>query len=118
MEMICIGCPLGCKLTVNRGEDGAISVSGNRCKKGERFAVDELTAPVRTVCSTVKTVFPEAPVLPVRTSKEIPKDRIFDVMAEINKTVVETRPRRGDAVIPNVLGLGADIIATSDMLSK
>ena len=75
-----------------------------------------MTAPMRTICSTVRTDFPEAPVLPVRVSADIPKDRIFDVMREINHTVVKERVRRGDTVIQNVLGLGVDIIATSDML--
>ncbi len=114
-QLICIVCPRGCTMHIEE-KDGAYSVTGNACKRGERFAVSEMTAPMRTICSTVRTAFPEAPVLPVRVSADIPKDRIFDVMQEINHVVVNTRVRRGDAVIQNVLGLGVDVIATSDML--
>lgn len=39
-------------------------------------------------------------------------------MREINKVKVDTRVGRGDVIIENVLGLGADIIATSDLLRE
>lgn len=114
-EMTCIVCPNGCRLTVEEG-GGHIKVSGNRCRRGETFAVTELTRPMRTICSTVKTVFPETPVVPVRVSTEIPKEKIFDVMKEINRVTVTERLLAGDVVIHDVLGLGADIIITSNVL--
>ena len=117
MEMTCIVCPNGCALTVEKnGEE--ITVSGNRCKRGEAFAKAELTRPMRTICSTVKTVFPDVPVLPVRTSSEIPKDKIFAVMEEINKVTVRERIHSKDIIIHNVLNLNADIIATSSLLTE
>lgn len=114
-ELTCIVCPNGCKLTISENGD-CITVTGNKCPKGEQFAIAELTNPTRTICSTVKTTFPQMPVLPVRVSAEIPKNRIFDVMNEINKVVVKDPISRGDVVIPNVLNLGVDVIATSGML--
>ena len=75
-----------------------------------------MTAPKRTICSTVRTAFPDAPVLPVRVSADIPKDRIFDVMDAIRAVTVTERIARGDVVIPDVLGLGVDVIATSSLL--
>lgn len=117
MEMTCIVCPNGCALTVEKnGEE--ITVSGNRCKRGEAFAKAELTRPMRTICSTVKTIFPDVPVLPVRTSSEIPKDKIFAVMEEINKVTVRERIHSKDIIIHNVLNLNADIIATSSLLTE
>ena len=113
--LTCIVCPNGCTLTVDTS-DGSFKVSGNKCPRGASFATAELTCPMRTICSTVRTVFKEAPVVPVRVSKEIPKDKIFDVMNEINKVTVDKRLGTGDIVIPDVLGLGADIIITSDLL--
>ena len=113
-KMICIVCPNSCKLTVDN-IDGKIIVKGNTCKRGENFAIQEITDPKRTISSTVKTTFGDFPVLSVRVSDEIPKGRIFDVMAEINKVVVSERLKIGDIVIKDVLGLGVDIIATSDM---
>lgn len=114
-EMTCIVCPNGCHLTIE-GEGENRKVSGNLCKRGEAFAAAELEHPVRTICSTVATVFPETPVIPVRVSAEIPKERIFDVMKEINQVQVTEKLGTGDAVIKNVLNLGVDVIVTSNIL--
>ena len=114
-SFVCIVCPKGCTLNVTR-EGEKINVTGNSCKRGEAFAIAEITNPKRTICLTVRTVFEDVPVLPVRLSADIPKSRIFDVMGEINKVVVKTKIGRGEAVIKNVLGLGVDVIATSDIL--
>ncbi len=114
-ELVCIVCPKGCTMHIDE-KDGETIITGNTCKRGEKFAISEMTEPKRTICSTVRTSFDEMPVLPVRVSDEIPKDRIFDVMAEINKVCLKERVRRGEPVIKNVLGLGVDVIATSDIL--
>lgn len=115
--MTCITCPRGCALTVTQDGD-EITVTGNACKRGITFGTSEVTHPMRTICSTVKTAFPDAPVLPCRVSADIPKDRIFDVMKEIGKVYVDERVGRGDVLIPDVLGLGVDVIATSDVLRE
>lgn len=114
-EMVCIVCPRGCTIKID-GSGENIAVTGNGCKRGAQFAISEMTAPTRTICTTVRTIFKEVPVLPVRVSSEIPKDRIFDVMHAVNEITVSKKVRRGEAVIENVLGLGVDIIATSDLL--
>ncbi len=116
-EMTCIVCPNGCRLRVGE-KDGEITVEGNRCKRGIEFAVSEMTNPVRTISSTVATVFPEFPVLPVKVSKAIPKSKIFDVMKEINKVTVVAPVGAGDVVIADVLGLDADIVASSNVLAE
>lgn len=116
-QMTCIVCPNGCRLQIEES-GGVWKVTGNRCKRGEAFAVSEITNPVRTICSTVATIFPDIPVVPVRVSGEIPKERIFDVMDEINKVTVTKRLKRGTAVIENVLGLGVNVIVTSGILEE
>lgn len=116
-EFNCIGCPRGCLLRVEE-ENGGFAVTGNSCPKGKEFAISEMTAPKRTICSVVRTVFADSPVLPVRVSADIPKEMIFDVMDEINSVTVTERIGRGDVVIENVLGLGVDVISTSDLLKK
>ena len=116
-EIVCITCPRGCTINIETaGNDW--KVSGNACRKGKDFAIAEMTAPMRTVCTTVKTSFRLAPVLPCRVSDEIPKDKIFDVMQEINKVTVTKQLNRGDVIIKDVLGLGVDVIATSDLLTQ
>ena len=52
-ELICIGCPMGCPLTVEL-ENGEIkTITGYTCKKGETYARKEVTNPTRIVTSTV-----------------------------------------------------------------
>lgn len=116
-KLTCIVCPNGCTLETEQN-GGEISVSGNKCKRGVDYAVKELTCPMRTVCSTVGTAFKNTPVLSVRTSREIPKSRIFDVMKEINGVYIEHPVARGDVIIKNVCGFDSDIIATSNMLKE
>ncbi|MEF9917014.1 MAG: DUF1667 domain-containing protein [Lachnospiraceae bacterium] len=116
-ELICIVCPNGCKMKVEKKEEQWI-VSGNKCKRGQVFAVAEMTHPMRTICSTVKTSFPNIPVLPVRVSEDIPKELIFQVMQEINQVVIKEVVGKGEVVIPHVLGLTANVIVTSDLLKR
>lgn len=116
-EFPCIGCPRSCLLHVEE-ENGGYAVTGNSCRRGYEFAISEMSCPKRTVCSTVRTAFAETPVLSVRTSADVPKDRIFDVMAEINRLTLTERIGRGGVVIKNVLGLGVDVISTSDSLTR
>ena len=98
-EFTCIVCPNGCPLQVKWEEGSAdFTVSGNRCPRGREFAVSEMTAPKRTICSTVRTVFEGVPVLPVRLSAEIPRKRIFDVMEQIRRACVTKPVERGSVV--------------------
>lgn len=108
MELVCIVCPKGCRMTVENGV-----VTGNTCKKGEAFAKSEATCPMRTVCSTVATVFPEMPVLPVRTDGEIPKSKIGELMKLIDTIEVTQKLRRGDVVASSVVGTDVNLIATA-----
>ena len=116
MDIVCIVCPKSCRITAEPSDPPVIA--GNSCQRGYKFALDELTRPMRTVCTTVRTAFPEAPVLPVKTAAEIPKDKIFDLMALVNAVTLEKRVSRGDTVIENALGLGVDVIATSDLIKE
>ena len=113
-EFVCIVCPNGCTLRTEN-QDGVITVSGNTCPKGEEYAKTELTNPTRTLTSTIATSFPKQHVLPVRTSAAIPKCEIKNAMAAINKLVVTTRLKCGDAVVKDFMVTGVDLIATDDI---
>lgn len=115
-EFTCIVCPNGCHLQVEiKGEE--IQVTGNGCMRGEAFAREEITHPMRSISTTVRTSFQEASVLPVRVSAEIPKEKIFDVMNAINQYTLQHRVKAGDVIIKNVENLSVDVIATSDLLA-
>ncbi len=113
IELTCISCPLGCPLRVETDESGGVvSVSGNTCKRGEAYGRKEVTAPTRTVTSTVRLEGGAAPVVSVRTRTDIPKDKIFPVMEEIRKAVAKAPVKIGDVIVANIAGTGVDLIAT------
>lgn len=114
-ELVCIVCPRGCTLQAEE-EAGGFRVTGSGCKRGADFARSELTAPMRTLCTTVHTAFPNVPVLPVRLSAEIPKGQIFPVMEAINAVTVDQPVDIGGVILKNVLGLGVDLVAASGLL--
>lgn len=114
-ELVCIVCPRSCRMTIT-SEGDELVVTGNTCKRGKEFAINEMTDPRRTVCTTVRTSFPSVPVLPVRVSGAIPKNKIFDLMREVNRITVSKRIGREEVVVSNILDLGVDLIATSNIL--
>lgn len=112
--LICIGCPNGCLVTVDKNQDGSLSITGNTCKKGEEYARNEVTAPKRTVTSIVRVAGGKNPVVSVKTKEEIPKEKIAVCMEEINRTVLKAPVSLGQTVIADVAGTGVNIVATAD----
>ena len=111
-ELICISCPMGCHLKVDAENK---TVTGNTCKRGEMYGINEVTNPVRVITSTVRVGNGELPVVPVKTNNPSPKGLNFKCMEEINKAVVNAPVKIGDVVIKNVLGTGVDILATRNV---
>jgi CxxC motif-containing protein len=115
-KFTCIMCPLGCTVTVKADDSGNIfEIIGSRCLKGEKYIRDEFSAPKRVLTSTVAIDGAKFGRLPVRTSDFIPKDRIFDLMKEIQKIKAKAPIKIGDVILKNILGLGVDIVATRDL---
>lgn len=117
-EFTCIMCPLGCDLRAEtgQGEMGEeILVTGNTCPKGKEYAIQELTDPQRNIATSVLVAGGELPLVSVRLTRAIPKNRIFDVMGEIRRQKLAAPVRAGEIVIENVLGLGSDVIVTKDV---
>ena len=115
-ELTCISCPLGCPLKVETDENGAVlQVTGNTCKRGEVYGKKEVTAPERTVTSTVAVVGGSAPLVSVRTQNPIPKGKIWECMAAIRKAKVQAPVQIGDVVIENVCGTGVNVVATKNV---
>ena len=59
-ELTCIGCPMGCPLTVELENGAVTAVYGNTCPRGDAYARKEVTAPTRIVTTTVQVVLPNA----------------------------------------------------------
>ena len=110
-ELTCIVCPRGCRLKI----DDDMNVFGNACPRGEKYAIQELTNPTRTVTSSIRVTNRPYTLVSVKTDQPIPKDKMFEVMEEINKLTVEAPTKIGDIVKKNILDLGADIIITKNI---
>ena len=113
-DMICIVCPNGCRMKVQY-DDMDITVEGNTCKRGEQFARNEIISPMRSLTTTVRTVFKGFPVLPVRTDKDIPKPLVLSAMKEIGRITVSKKVVMGEYIIENILNTGVNIIASCDI---
>ena len=100
-DLICIVCPKGCHLKVD--EENGYKVTGNGCPRGAAYGEKELVNPTRVITSTVR--------VPVKTASDIPKGKIYDIMKELDKVTMKAPVAIGDVVIPNVLGLGVDVVA-------
>lgn len=110
-NITCIGCPLGCGITVTMEGGKVIKVEGNTCKKGETFAISEATDPRRILTTTMRTS--SGGLVPVKTDKPVKKGMLFDMMKAVNGSVAKEPVDIGDVLVKNVLRSGADIVATS-----
>ncbi|MFA4844013.1 MAG: DUF1667 domain-containing protein [Candidatus Margulisiibacteriota bacterium] len=113
-KITCIECPIGCQLEVNEEGGHVISVTGNKCDKGPVYAQQEIENPMRVLTTTVLAVGLEPKLVPVRTSRPIPKAKLMEAMAVIAKTRLTHPVKVGDVVIKDLLGLETDLLATRD----
>ena len=112
-NLICVSCPLGCPIEVEIENGKVVAVTGNTCKRGDAYARAEITNPVRSLTTSVKVENGIHPVVPVKSSGPVPKDKMFECMNIINSVTVKAPVKIGDVVIENILELGVDIVATN-----
>ena len=115
--LTCIGCPLGCALTAEKGSTDW-EISGYTCKRGLDYAKKELTRPERTVTSTVRVSGGAANVVSVRTAADVPKDAIFIVMEAVNAVVAPAPIAIGDVLCEDIAGTGIALVATKAVKAK
>ena len=113
-NLVCIICPMGCRLKTTGTADD-LKVSGNKCKKGVTYAHDEITNPVRMICTTVKIKGGIHKVIPVKTDKAIPDKYKLDVVREVNDIILTSPVKMGDIVISDLFGTGVNVVAERDM---
>lgn len=114
-ELICIGCPLGCNLTVEMDGGQVVSVNGNTCKRGDDYARKELTDPRRIVTSTVPVAGGNLPVVSVKTASDIPKGKIRECLCALKGVTITAPVQIGDVIVENVADTGVDVIATKSI---
>lgn len=121
LQFNCTTCPSECLLTVEveRGADGAVvevrSVTGNSCPRGDTFAHQELTCPMRVLTTTVAVSGGDEALLPVRTAEAIPLTVHAQTMDLIRGLIIVAPVRMGDVVLEDLLHTGIDLIASMDI---
>lgn len=110
-ELTCIVCPIGCQLSVELEEGKVLAVTGNTCPRGKTYAETECIAPMRTLTTTVRCK--GGKLLPVKTDRPIPKERLFEAMNLVNAAHPVLPIRRGDVIIKDVCG--AALVATGNL---
>ena len=117
-ELICIGCPLGCPVTVTMEEGQVVKVEGNTCKRGDDYARKEVTNPTRIVTSTVTVEGGKDVTVSVKTRSDVPKGKIFECVKSLKGIVVKAPVHIGDVIVANAADTGVDMIATSNVYKK
>jgi CxxC motif-containing protein len=113
-SLICIGCPLGCRLEVTIDASDNIKVTGQSCKKGETYGIKECTNPTRILTTTVEVINGYPEVASVKTEKDIPKDKLFDCVKELKAIKLTAPVNIGDVIIENIADTGVKVIATTN----
>ena len=111
-ELTCIGCPMGCALTVELDGGAVVSVRGNTCPRGDAYARKEVTAPTRIV---VRVTGGALAAVSCKTRGDIPKGKIFDIIRALKAVEVAAPVVIGQVILPNAADTGVDVIATKNV---
>jgi CxxC motif-containing protein len=112
-EMTCIACPIGCQMTISVADQSeAVSVSGNRCARGEIYGREEVLAPKRVVTATVPLLRGDLPRLSVRTDQALQKELIPGLLSQLYATAVEAPVHSGDIILADYRSTGVSVVAT------
>ena len=114
-KLTCIGCPMGCLLTVVMNGEEVVSVAGNTCKRGDVYARKEVTNPTRIVTSTVRVSGGSIDMVSVKTKEDIPTGKIFECAKALKGIEVPAPVHIGDVILESVADTGVDIVATKNV---
>lgn len=117
-ELTCIGCPIGCSLLIELGDDGELKVTGNSCKIGKSYAIKEFTNPTRVITTTVVVNNGEISQVSVKSEKDIEKSKIFNCLKALKNLDIDAPINIGDIIYGNIQGTGINIIATKKVSKK
>ncbi len=117
IDLTCIGCPMGCQITVTKENGEIADVSGYTCKRGLEYAKKEVTNPTRIVTSSVPvTGSRRLRMVSCKTREDIPKGKIADVVAALAGVTVQAPVHIGDVILKDAAGTGVDVVATRNVV--
>lgn len=115
-RVVCVQCPVGCKIKFELSNGKIVKVEGNKCPRGLSYLEDELREPKRVVPTSVKVVGGNYPLVSVKTSAPIPKKYIPQLMEKLKKIKINAPVKAGDVIVKNVFDTGVDVVATRTVL--
>jgi CxxC motif-containing protein len=104
VEMVCIACPIACRLAVSTTRAGDVKVTGNRCPRGELYGREEVLAPKRILTAVVPTDSAMFPCAPVRTDRAINRTMVQELLKELYSRKAALPVRQGQVVIEDFDG--------------
>lgn len=96
----------------------ALRVNGNKCPKGEKYAISEIENPLRYLTSSVLARGLSLKMIPVRTDKPIPRNKLLQAMKATRKLRISKAVKIGDIIVQNFLGLKVNLITTRESFKK
>jgi CxxC motif-containing protein len=111
----CIVCPIGCKILIKTDGKKFELLDGNKCKQGIEYARSEALDPRRVLTSSVLVEGGVWSLVSVKTNEPIPKEKVFDVLKQIQRTKVIAPVKIGQIIIKNVANTGINVIATKSI---
>lgn len=118
INLVCIGCPLGCPLVVEMESGAVVRVRGNTCPRGDAYARKEVTHPTRVVTSTVRVRGGTLAMVSCKTRTDVPKDKIFDVMRALKEVEVDAPVQIGEVLLADAAQTGVEVVATKTVEKK
>jgi len=114
-KIICISCPIGCRMTIQSKDGKITSITGNACPKGIKYAKGEFVNPLRILPTIVKVIGGELPLVSVKTEKAIPKRLLLEAMVEIAEIEVKAPIQIGQVIKDDLMGTGVSLVATRNI---
>ena len=110
-QINCVCCPRGCAVTVD--ESGA--VSGNGCRNGRAYALEQLGNPRRRVTGEIRVRGAAVERCPVKTDRPVPVDCLEEQEALLRATVVEAPVYVSQVLLRDVCGTGANVVSCASL---
>ena len=113
--VICTTCPSGCEMEANFTNETDLTVTGNRCKRGEAYCFNECFDPKRTFTASVRIEGAGRAMMPVRSKEAVSKALLMKCAEEVHNVVLKAPVKSRDVVIKNIAGSGVDVIAATTL---
>jgi len=98
--------------------DGELVFPKGICRRGREYARREIYNPCRVLTTTVPLLGGEIAMLPVRTSKPVPKAKLIPAMREIASITTTAPIAIGDVIRADVMDTGIALIACRNVAAK